>query len=102
MTGVRLTTAVTLSLFTTVAVGGNWPGFRGAAGSGVAYDKNLPQVWSMEKNIAWTAELPGRGDSSPAVNSRHVYVTSQAEGQIVVGVCRRPKRRRHRLEAQRW
>jgi outer membrane protein assembly factor BamB len=53
-----------------------WPQFRGPAGAGVADDSTLPQEWSPTKNIAWTAEIPGRGWSSPIVWHERVFVTT--------------------------
>jgi len=83
MIGVRVTTLICLSLLSSVAVAESWSGFRGAAGTGVSDETNLPLTWSMEENIAWKTNLPGRGDSSPAINSRHAYVTSQTEDQAL-------------------
>ena len=55
----------------------DWPQFRGPGGSGrYADDAPLPVEWSPGKNIAWTADLPGRGASSPAVFDGRVVVTA--------------------------
>jgi outer membrane protein assembly factor BamB len=51
-----------------------WPGFRGD-GSGV-FAAGLPLTWSPTENIAWRAELPGYGQSSPVVWKDRVYVTA--------------------------
>ena len=37
---------------------------------------NLPLEWSREKNIAWRAELPGRGWSSPVLAGGKIYLTT--------------------------
>ncbi len=58
-----------------------WPGFRGAAGTGVSTETNLPVTWSETENLAWQADLPGRGASSPAVVGDRIYVTSQDEDE---------------------
>lgn len=54
-----------------------WPGFRGHAGTGVSPDKNLPTEWSAKKNITWSVELFGRGNSSPCITSDRVYLTTK-------------------------
>ena len=54
-----------------------WPGFRGAAGSGVSHESNLPVEWSEDNNLAWKIELSGRGNSSPAVTADRIYLTEQ-------------------------
>ncbi|MBA4189409.1 MAG: pyrrolo-quinoline quinone [Planctomycetaceae bacterium] len=52
-----------------------WPGFRGT-GDSISEAKQLPLKWSATENIAWTAELPGFGQSSPVVWKDKVFVTS--------------------------
>jgi outer membrane protein assembly factor BamB len=53
-----------------------WPQFRGPNGAGVADDATLPVTWSATEHVAWTADLPGRGWSSPIVWGDRVFVTS--------------------------
>ncbi|MCE9567018.1 MAG: PQQ-binding-like beta-propeller repeat protein [Planctomycetes bacterium] len=57
-----------------------WPGFRGT-GDSISEAKQLPLKWSATENIAWTAELPGFGQSSPVVWKDKVFVTS-VEGEF--------------------
>jgi outer membrane protein assembly factor BamB len=52
-----------------------WPGFRGD-GSGVSAASGLPLTWSPTENVAWRADLPGYGQSSPVVWKDRVYVTA--------------------------
>jgi outer membrane protein assembly factor BamB len=56
----------------------DWPSFRG--GGTNLTDAKLPLDWSIrpERNIAWKAELPGRGVSSPIVVAGRVIVTCSA------------------------
>ena len=79
MNGLRYVITLTLFCTSTVAVAENWSGFRGAAGTGVSTEADLPLNWSMKENVAWQTDLPGRGESSPAVNSRRIFLTSQTE-----------------------
>jgi outer membrane protein assembly factor BamB len=53
-----------------------WPQFRGPGGAGIADDATLPVSWSTTEHVAWTANLPGRGWSSPIVWGDRVFVTS--------------------------
>jgi len=55
---------------------GNWPAFRGGAAAGVAEDKRLPDTWTTSKNVAWKADVPGRGWSSPIVWGDKVFLTT--------------------------
>src|SRR5690349_17449196 len=54
----------------------NWPQFRGEHSLGVATNANLPAVWSTTQNVAWQANVPGMGWSSPIVWSDKIFVTS--------------------------
>jgi outer membrane protein assembly factor BamB len=55
----------------------NWPQFRGPGARGIAPDNaNLPDYWSATSNVAWKAEIPGRGWSSPIVWGDRVFVTT--------------------------
>src|SRR5689334_3802993 len=45
----------------------DWPQFRGATGQGISESKDVPLDWSATKNVAWKAEIPGRGWSSPVL-----------------------------------
>ena len=56
-----------------------WPQFRGATGSGVSHEKNLPAKWSQQEGILWSAALPGRANSSPAVTRNRVDITTKTE-----------------------
>lgn len=74
-----LSLSVAFSLFSTLAHSGpsvNWPQFRGGPASGVADDSTLPVRWSATENVAWVADVPGRGWSSPIVWGDRVFVTS--------------------------
>lgn len=53
----------------------DWPRFRGPNGSAVSDATGLPVTWSEKENIAWKAELPGPGSSSPVVTGDRVFVT---------------------------
>lgn len=53
-----------------------WPQFRGHAGRGISAIDTLPTKWSTTINVAWNAEVPGRGWSSPIVWDDQVIVTS--------------------------
>ena len=67
--------------------GDDWRQFRGNESNGVAADSDrvtrdrvaLPPVrWSETENIAWRADLPGHGPSSPIVVAGHVIVTASS------------------------
>ncbi|MGQ0636839.1 MAG: outer membrane protein assembly factor BamB family protein [Planctomycetaceae bacterium] len=59
-----------------VSAGENWPRFRGPDATGVADDAHFPDRWSETENVAWKADIPGRGWSSPIVWGRRVFLTT--------------------------
>ena len=66
----------------------NWPGWRGPRGDGSTADPNLPVKWSLEENLQWKTELPGKGHSSPIVWENRIYLTSAvAETQERLLIC---------------
>jgi outer membrane protein assembly factor BamB len=58
-------------------VRGNWPYFRGPSGTGVAVSTRAPVEWDGKtgKGIAWSAQIPLRGSSSPIVWGDSVFLT---------------------------
>lgn len=53
----------------------DWPQFRGPGGLGVSNETNLPVQWNDTENLAWRAELPGYGASSPITLDDKIYLT---------------------------
>jgi outer membrane protein assembly factor BamB len=72
-----------------------WPGWRGE-GQGVARGARLPLEWTASRNVAWKAEIPGRGHSSPIVWGDRLFLTTAIEGDVVPGA----KAVRHVAEGQ--
>ncbi|HEY3581818.1 MAG TPA: PQQ-binding-like beta-propeller repeat protein [Pyrinomonadaceae bacterium] len=76
---------VVLLLLTTVGFAANWPQWRGADGSGISNEKNLPAEWTPIKNIKWKTPISGRGHSSPIVWGNRIFLTTAIEGELVPG-----------------
>jgi hypothetical protein len=100
-----LTLAIGAAAMVGAAADTNWPQFRGTHGGVVADDPALPETWSATENVAWTADIPGVGWSSPVVWGDHVFVTSAVNG----APPERPKAREYNArevsattEAHRW
>lgn len=72
-----LVITLALSLFAPFLNADEWAQFRGADGSGVSPEKNLPVQWSKDKGIVWKVDLPGQANSCPAVTANRVDVTSK-------------------------
>ena len=63
----------------------DWPQWRGPGGAGIGAGSSYPDVWSRANRIAWKAEIPGRGHSSPVVWGDRVYITTSLEGEHLPG-----------------
>ena len=76
MTLLRSLTLVLFALTSLTLYAGDWTGFRGPDGSGVAVDSDsLPTLWSPTANLAWKTPLPGPGASSPIIVGGKAFVT---------------------------
>ncbi len=64
---------------------GNWPSWRGPAGTGVA--SGAPPIeWAEDKNVAWKVAVPGLGSATPVVWNDRVYVlTAIGETSVAAG-----------------
>jgi outer membrane protein assembly factor BamB len=109
------TLALTLSLLTSVTVvradsptrsalaEQGWPLFRGPNGNGIADALLLPDKIDTN-SIAWAADLPGRGLSSPIIIGDRVFVTCSSgpkQDRLHV-ICFNTKDGSKRWERQFW
>jgi outer membrane protein assembly factor BamB len=78
MTMRRLLMVVIVMLWSVAAAAADWPEFLGPRGRGVAPDQAIRTRWSETEGIAWKADLPGRGASSPIVVGDLVVVTASS------------------------
>ena len=53
----------------------NWPAWRGPEGVGVSGEKELPLRWDTNTSVRWRVPLPDRGNSTPIVWGKKVFVT---------------------------
>jgi len=74
----------------------HWAQWRGPDGLGIAKDAAVPLEWSATKNVVWSAEIPGRGHSSPVVWGDRIFLTTAIEGDVVPGA----KPVKHLMEGQ--
>ncbi|MEN1679852.1 MAG: PQQ-binding-like beta-propeller repeat protein [Planctomycetota bacterium] len=73
-----LTAMAVAATLTSIASADEWLQFRGPGCQSVADEVSVPLEWSVEtgQNIAWQADLPGDGVSSPIVVDGRVIVTA--------------------------
>ena len=56
----------------------NWPRFRGENGSGISASTNVPTEWTSDGYL-WNIDLPGTGNSSPAIWDDRLFITAADE-----------------------
>ncbi len=61
----------------------SWARFRGPNGSGVSNASDLPAEFGPESGVVWSQSVPD-SKSSPVVGDRHVFITAEDEGELVV------------------
>ncbi len=61
----------------------NWPQWRGPNNDFISNEKNLPTEWSESKNLAWKLKLPGMGSGTPAVWGDHIFLTAEADKDLL-------------------
>jgi outer membrane protein assembly factor BamB len=78
MAWIRLVCFAAVTLTTMNSLAADWPSFRGPGAQSKALQDAVPTIWSVEDgtNVAWTADVPGRGVSGPIVVDGKVIVTS--------------------------
>ena len=75
-------TIVVLSTLVGSLRAGDWSGWRGPNGNGIAAaGQTIPTTWSATKNVLWKQQIPGRGHSSPTIVGDRIYLTSADEAR---------------------
>ena len=74
---------LTVTMSSQISADDRWPQFRGPGSRGVSDESGLPTRWSTTENVAWVADVPGLGWSSPIVWDGTVYVTTVVSSQPV-------------------
>lgn len=70
------------------ATDGNWPQFRGPAGTGHSQARNLPNKWSETENIVWKTAIHDRGWSSPVLYGNQIWLTTASvDGRALYALC---------------
>lgn len=67
-----------------MAAAEDWPAWRGPRGDSTSLESGLPVVWSSELGIAWKTPLPEWGTSTPAIWGDAIFVTTQAQDDLLL------------------
>ncbi|MEM9015444.1 MAG: PQQ-binding-like beta-propeller repeat protein [Verrucomicrobiota bacterium] len=83
----RLLASLVLIAAPLTAKADNWPNWRGPSFNGSSQESGFPAVFSKTDGVAWQAQLPGEGASTPAVWDDAIFLTSVDEAEDgVVGI----------------
>ncbi len=82
----RFCRVVAASCLAAALFGAEWPQWRGPLHNGSSDAANLPAA--VKDNVLWTAPMPGKGASTPAVWRDRVFVTSTERGtDTLLALC---------------
>ena len=72
----RFLCAVGASAILMSSLAADWTHFRGSDSTGVGSGDAVPLPFGPKQHLAWRAELPGRGLSSPVLVGNRVFLTA--------------------------
>jgi outer membrane protein assembly factor BamB len=77
------------------AFGGDWMQWRGPELNGTCKAKNLPASFDVStgKNVAWTCDLPGTGQSTPIIAGERIFLTASDNHRLKAICIDRPSGR---------
>ena len=75
----RIPILLLAACFSSVAMFGNWPDYRGPARDGISEAANLPLRWGETLNVRWKTQIHGLGWSSPVIWGKQVWLTTATE-----------------------
>ncbi len=71
-----------------LALGEQWPQFRGPKGDGHSSATGLPLTWSETNNVRWKTALHGKAWSSPVIWDDRIWLTTAPEdGKELFAIC---------------
>ena len=83
---VALVLAPAVQAAAAAASANDWPGFRGADGSGIARSGPGPAAdLDVDRNLLWKTKVEGRGHSSPAIAGGRIFLTTAIVGDVIPG-----------------
>jgi outer membrane protein assembly factor BamB len=73
-----------LAVLTGTARAENWPQWRGPRGNSTSSETGLPAAWNAAAAVAWKAELPEWGTSTPAIWDDAIFVTTDHDDDLLL------------------
>lgn len=65
----------------------DWPQWRGPQFNGSSAETGLPAELSIEKTLAWKADMPGPSGATPVIAGHRVFVSSVDESKNLLLMC---------------
>lgn len=79
-----LSAVLGLLLTITLGLAEDWPHWRGPRYDGVSRESGPPTQWSESQNVVWKVQLPGIGSATPAVWGNRIFLTSEADNNLLL------------------
>ena len=80
------------SVLLSTAAADNWPAWRGADGTGISSERDLPTTWDSGRNIRWKVPLAEACNSTPVIWGDRVFLTQgldNGQRRALIAVDRR-------------
>lgn len=82
------TLLIFLFVAASVAVGSDWPQWRGPYFNGSTDEKDLPSTWSRTENVAWSVDLAGCSAATPIIQDDKVFLSGvDKDRDMLVAMC---------------
>ena len=76
MKSIILINFTTLLFSSALLSAADWSNWRGPAMNGSSTVGNTPAAFSTDKDIRWSADMPGAAASTPIISGNHVFISS--------------------------
>lgn len=74
-----------------LALGANWPNWRGPKGDGTSAETGLPLRWSTTENVTWKLAMPDVTGSTPVVWGDTIFLSTADQGKVWLWAISRAK-----------
>ncbi len=84
-------TLILSAILPVLALGANWPNWRGPKGDGSSAETGLPLRWSATENVTWKLAMPDVTGSTPVVWGDTIFLNTAEQGKVWLWAISRAK-----------
>lgn len=84
-------TLILSAILPVLALGANWPNWRGPNGDGSSAETGLPLRWSTTENVTWKLAMPDVTGSTPVIWGDKIFLSTSDQGKVWLWAISRAK-----------